>query len=99
MTGYVIMSMNIDFPTCDDDGMTNGIGFGLVVEKVYKDVDEAYHDVDLFMKDSKRLIEENFPECKVIIEDGRWMGEKVLRVYDGGELTNSTHYLVESVEF
>ena len=109
MKKFIIMSMTIDGPTADDDGVFCAGNFGLVgtlalnTRQEAEEVLEQTRDTD--MADFEDLYEIN-PDDEAESESGYTVfkedgcnGEKELNVYYLGDIVNSTRYKIEEVEF
>ena len=106
MKGYIIICMALDSASCDDDGVFNSGGFGLVGSVVHKTKDEAKEILEQTMDTDMEDLKSTFLECEedegcadyvFAKEDGR-SNERELNVYYKGDLINSTRYRIEEVE-
>ena len=99
MKGYIIMSMSIDGPTADDDGVFSASNFGLCSTLVHKSKEES-------KETCRKVVEADLESLKGSFDDEEYSyeieedGNITFSVYaEDGELLNTTIYKIEEVEF
>ena len=98
MKGYIIMSMSIDGPTADDDGVFSASNFGLCSTLVHRSREESRETCRKVVEADLESLKDTFDDdySYEIEEDDNI----TLSVYaEDGELLNTTIYKIEEVEF
>ena len=97
---YVLMSQTIDVPTCDDDGVLNGVNADVIGTRAFASLEEAKEirdqTIETDLADFQSLWVE---EDGYSYDTGEVDGDVYIDVYYNGDIVNETIYKIREVEF
>lgn len=94
--GYLLMSMVVDGPTADDDGIFEAVNFDLCSHTYFKDRASCEAERQSLIEKTIEEFKEDEPDEDFIlteVEDGR-DDSKVLKVYYDGDLSVMITYKI-----